>query len=219
MAPRAAGGGSGSVITAPAEPSRRRCTLVNRPVAPSRRKTAIESAPLPMDQWGELVFREAFLDAIARREGIGDLLAKGSRALGAAFARLVTSGQVTIETGFGLSEVATDGDRLLLVAGAGGDVFQRGLVQPGHHGLALVILLEPGNPARAVAFPQHLTLGSSDSHAVNDRSRLLCLVPISPSTGRQLLGGFPVNIHAERRKPRHVRQHNVGGKITEMGAG
>ncbi|MDI9613993.1 MAG: aldehyde ferredoxin oxidoreductase N-terminal domain-containing protein [Acidobacteriota bacterium] len=37
----------------------------------------IESAPLPMDQWGELVFREAFLDAIARREGIGDAIAEG----------------------------------------------------------------------------------------------------------------------------------------------
>ena len=37
----------------------------------------IESAPLPMDQWGELVFREAFLDAIARRAGIGDAIAEG----------------------------------------------------------------------------------------------------------------------------------------------
>jgi aldehyde:ferredoxin oxidoreductase len=37
----------------------------------------IDSAPLPMDQWGELSFREALLDAIARRVGIGDALAEG----------------------------------------------------------------------------------------------------------------------------------------------
>jgi aldehyde:ferredoxin oxidoreductase len=37
----------------------------------------IESAPLPMDQWGELSFREALLDAISRRAGIGDALAEG----------------------------------------------------------------------------------------------------------------------------------------------
>jgi hypothetical protein len=37
----------------------------------------IDSAPLPMDQWGELAFREALLDAISRRAGIGDVLAEG----------------------------------------------------------------------------------------------------------------------------------------------
>jgi aldehyde:ferredoxin oxidoreductase len=37
----------------------------------------IDSAPLPMDQMGELSFREALLDAIARRVGIGDALAEG----------------------------------------------------------------------------------------------------------------------------------------------
>lgn len=37
----------------------------------------IDSAPLPMDQWGELAFREAFLDAVSRRAGIGDALAEG----------------------------------------------------------------------------------------------------------------------------------------------
>jgi aldehyde:ferredoxin oxidoreductase len=37
----------------------------------------IDSAPLPMDQWGELAFREALLDAISRRAGIGDALAEG----------------------------------------------------------------------------------------------------------------------------------------------
>jgi aldehyde:ferredoxin oxidoreductase len=37
----------------------------------------IDSAPLPMDQWGELAFRLALLDAIARRVGIGDALAEG----------------------------------------------------------------------------------------------------------------------------------------------
>ena len=37
----------------------------------------IDSAPLPMDQWGELSFRLALLDAIARRTGIGDALAEG----------------------------------------------------------------------------------------------------------------------------------------------
>jgi aldehyde:ferredoxin oxidoreductase len=38
---------------------------------------AIDSAPLPMDQWGELSFRVALLDAMARRVGIGDALAEG----------------------------------------------------------------------------------------------------------------------------------------------
>ena len=37
----------------------------------------IDSAPLPMDQWGELSFRLALLEAIARRVGIGDALAEG----------------------------------------------------------------------------------------------------------------------------------------------
>ena len=37
----------------------------------------IESAPLPMDQWGSLNFRLAFLDAISKRVGIGDTLAEG----------------------------------------------------------------------------------------------------------------------------------------------
>jgi aldehyde:ferredoxin oxidoreductase len=37
----------------------------------------IDSTPLPMDQWGELSFRLALLDAIARRVGIGDALAEG----------------------------------------------------------------------------------------------------------------------------------------------
>ncbi len=37
----------------------------------------IDSAPLPLDQWGELSFREAMLDAISRRTGIGDILAEG----------------------------------------------------------------------------------------------------------------------------------------------
>ena len=37
----------------------------------------IDSYPLQMDQYEELSFREAFLDAIARRVGIGDALAEG----------------------------------------------------------------------------------------------------------------------------------------------
>ncbi len=37
----------------------------------------IDSAPLPIDQWGELAFREALLDAVSRRAGIGDALAEG----------------------------------------------------------------------------------------------------------------------------------------------
>jgi aldehyde:ferredoxin oxidoreductase len=37
----------------------------------------IDSAPLPMDQWGTLSFRLALIDAIARRVGIGDALAEG----------------------------------------------------------------------------------------------------------------------------------------------
>ena len=38
----------------------------------------IDSYPLPMDQWGELSFRLAFLDAIANRTGIGNTLAEGT---------------------------------------------------------------------------------------------------------------------------------------------
>jgi aldehyde:ferredoxin oxidoreductase len=38
----------------------------------------IDSAPLPMDQWGELQFREAFCEAVAKRQGIGDTLAEGT---------------------------------------------------------------------------------------------------------------------------------------------
>jgi aldehyde:ferredoxin oxidoreductase len=38
----------------------------------------IESYPLPMDQWGQLSFREAFCDAIARKIGIGADLAEGT---------------------------------------------------------------------------------------------------------------------------------------------
>jgi len=38
----------------------------------------IDSYPLPMDQWGELSFREAFCDAIARKVGIGADLAEGA---------------------------------------------------------------------------------------------------------------------------------------------
>jgi aldehyde:ferredoxin oxidoreductase len=37
----------------------------------------IDSAPLPVDKWGELSFRQALLDAISRRAGIGDALAEG----------------------------------------------------------------------------------------------------------------------------------------------
>jgi aldehyde:ferredoxin oxidoreductase len=37
----------------------------------------IDSAPLPMDQWGTLGFRLALIDAIAHRVGIGDALAEG----------------------------------------------------------------------------------------------------------------------------------------------
>jgi len=37
----------------------------------------IDSAPLPMDQWGQLSFRLALLDAISRRAGIGDTLSEG----------------------------------------------------------------------------------------------------------------------------------------------
>ena len=38
----------------------------------------IDSDPLPMDQWDELIFREALCDAVARRVGIGDALAEGA---------------------------------------------------------------------------------------------------------------------------------------------
>ncbi len=38
----------------------------------------IDSAPLPMDDWGELSFRKALLDAVSRRTGIGDAIAEGA---------------------------------------------------------------------------------------------------------------------------------------------
>jgi aldehyde:ferredoxin oxidoreductase len=38
----------------------------------------IESSPLPMEEWSELSFRKALLDAISRRVGIGDALAEGA---------------------------------------------------------------------------------------------------------------------------------------------
>ncbi|MBN2241943.1 MAG: hypothetical protein JW793_04575 [Acidobacteria bacterium] len=38
----------------------------------------IDSNPLPMDEWNELIFREALCDAIAYRKGIGDTLAEGT---------------------------------------------------------------------------------------------------------------------------------------------
>ncbi len=38
----------------------------------------IDSYPLPMDQWNDLSFRLALLDAIANRTGIGDALAEGT---------------------------------------------------------------------------------------------------------------------------------------------
>jgi len=38
----------------------------------------IDSDPLPMDQWDELIFRESLCDAISRRAGIGDALAEGA---------------------------------------------------------------------------------------------------------------------------------------------
>jgi len=50
----------------------------------------IDSAPLPMDQWGELSFREAFIDAINRRAGIGDALAEGTCRAALKWGRLET---------------------------------------------------------------------------------------------------------------------------------
>jgi len=38
----------------------------------------IDSAPLHMEQWGELLFREEFCSAVAQRQGIGDILAEGT---------------------------------------------------------------------------------------------------------------------------------------------
>jgi aldehyde:ferredoxin oxidoreductase len=38
----------------------------------------IDSYPLPMDQWDKLSFREAFCDAVARKVGIGAVLAEGT---------------------------------------------------------------------------------------------------------------------------------------------
>ena len=38
----------------------------------------IDSSPLQMEQWGDLIFRETFCDAVARRAGIGNVLADGA---------------------------------------------------------------------------------------------------------------------------------------------
>ena len=38
----------------------------------------IDSDPLQMEQWGELGFREDFCNAVANRQGIGDILAEGT---------------------------------------------------------------------------------------------------------------------------------------------
>jgi aldehyde:ferredoxin oxidoreductase len=38
----------------------------------------IDSSPLQIEQWGDLVFREALCDAVSRRIGIGDVLADGT---------------------------------------------------------------------------------------------------------------------------------------------
>jgi aldehyde:ferredoxin oxidoreductase len=50
----------------------------------------IDSAPLPMDQWGTLAFRRAMLDAIAHRVGIGDALAEGACRAAEKWGRLET---------------------------------------------------------------------------------------------------------------------------------
>ncbi|MGD9160361.1 MAG: aldehyde ferredoxin oxidoreductase N-terminal domain-containing protein, partial [Desulfobacteraceae bacterium] len=50
----------------------------------------IDSAPLPMDQMGELSFREAFIDAVIRRVGIGDALAEGACRAAERWGRLET---------------------------------------------------------------------------------------------------------------------------------
>jgi aldehyde:ferredoxin oxidoreductase len=50
----------------------------------------IDSAPLPMDQWGKLSFRLALLDAIAQRAGIGDALAEGTCRAAQKWGRLET---------------------------------------------------------------------------------------------------------------------------------
>jgi aldehyde:ferredoxin oxidoreductase len=38
----------------------------------------IDSSPLAMEQWGDLIFREDFCNAVAKRIGIGDALAEGT---------------------------------------------------------------------------------------------------------------------------------------------
>jgi aldehyde:ferredoxin oxidoreductase len=50
----------------------------------------IDSAPLPMDQWGTLAFRRAMLDAIAQRTGIGDAIAEGTCRAAERWGRLET---------------------------------------------------------------------------------------------------------------------------------
>jgi aldehyde:ferredoxin oxidoreductase len=50
----------------------------------------IDSAPLPMDQWGKLSFRLALLEAIAKRTGIGDAIAEGTCRAAQKWGRLET---------------------------------------------------------------------------------------------------------------------------------
>jgi aldehyde:ferredoxin oxidoreductase len=50
----------------------------------------IDSAPLPMDQWGKLSFRLALLEAIATRTGIGDAIAEGTCRAAQKWGRLET---------------------------------------------------------------------------------------------------------------------------------
>lgn len=50
----------------------------------------IDSAPLPMEQFNELSFREAFIDTVSRRVGIGDALAEGTCRAALKWGRLET---------------------------------------------------------------------------------------------------------------------------------
>jgi aldehyde:ferredoxin oxidoreductase len=50
----------------------------------------IDSAPLPMEQWGKLSFRLALLEAIAKRQGIGDAIAEGTCRAAQKWGRLET---------------------------------------------------------------------------------------------------------------------------------
>jgi aldehyde:ferredoxin oxidoreductase len=50
----------------------------------------IDSAPLPMEQIGELSFRKAFIDTVSRRVGIGDALAEGTCRAALKWGRLET---------------------------------------------------------------------------------------------------------------------------------